>query len=550
MSGTGRGSWPKKALALSWVVLAGWSLFSLGKPLTMDQAWPVAYVAGAIAELGFDELGTGQYEIAHPTLYHHLLAVFFQLFGETDVVARLPGLLCALLVCFLLVRVSILAFPTGEGPAIGAIAALLYAVSPISIQHSLIADQTTTLLPVTSLVFMGVLYRHDFQITRSSVWQLALSYALCLWSHESIALLLLVALGIYALMAQGLVASLRLCATIAITGVSLFAVSWLLYCSITGVAPLAFVEFSMWNKLLAGKPAGGGSSLMRIWTNFRWLSAGFAGLLIVVLVQRAVEIWRKAPGIRSSDFLGCFAVVVLAVTTLRWNQLSRYQFFAYAVATIVVADGLWRWKRQHGSRGLCLAVVLGMTCAIPLAVLLEDPLSMDGSSYLVFAMVVPAAAIALVSFFLDRHGRALVVPVLLGVFVAVALWTDGEQIRPYTTSVSWTEYGERGFDDTRRYLEDHLGDSVPVIRKDLAYALLKRRPGRALEWIYTERLRRGLDDPAVAQEIEEMLLEKDVSLLVIERYSRSAESSEVLRRHFEPVQRFGDFSVFRKRAGS
>jgi hypothetical protein len=72
--------------SLLYIIVA---IFSINKPLTLDQADPVAENAGAIAHFGFDALGSKDkhYEIAHPTLHHHLLAMVFMIFGESTFTA-------------------------------------------------------------------------------------------------------------------------------------------------------------------------------------------------------------------------------------------------------------------------------------------------------------------------------------------------------------------------------------------------------------------------------------------------------------------------------
>ena len=195
-----------------------------------------------------------------------------------------------------------------------------------------------------------------------------------------------------------------------------------------------------------------------------------------------------------------------------------------------------------------MAVTAGAVLALPLAWKLGDPVSMNSQSYLLKAVLLPAAGIlALLVPMIGLSARRLALPALLGFSVAVGLWTNLEQTGTHTTSVSWTEYGETGFRETLAFLERHASGTVPVIRKDLAYALLRDRPDRTLDWVYTVVLRRNLADPEVAREVEKTLLRNEVVWLVIDPYCSGAASSELLSAHFEPEQRFGDFLIFKRR---
>ncbi len=544
-------SFPTRSLILSWAVFIACAAFSLAKPLTMDQAWPVARNAGAIASFGFDELGSGQlrYEIAHPTLYHHLLAGVFRLLGETDASARLLGVFCFFGVSWLLLQICLLIDPSPAGRELGAIAVFIHALSPFVIQFSLLVDQTTTLLPLFSLLFVYLVYFYDFRLTKRSAFVLGSSFALCLWAHESFPLLLLFALGTHLWTFRDLKASLKTCLVIGALGLGMFSASWALYSWLTKVSMLSFVEFSVLNKLLDPTYGSGrtlGEIAERAWSNGRWLSPAFVVLLGLAGYRRLAARQRGLVASRSLDYLWWYVIVNILVTYLYWNQLTRYQFVLYPMACVLVAAELQRHRRAPGGGDLRTAAAVGAAWAVPLAVALPDPLLMEKPQYLLYALLVPLGGISLTLAVPWLRTRSPLKPavLLVGLGVCVFVWTDLEQTAGYTTSNSWSEYGEEGFSDTVDFLERHVGDAVPVIRKDLAYALQRERPERRLEWIYTAALRRDLREPGSAAATEELFLQPGVEWVVVDRYCRSVALLELLGRHFELVEKFGDFQIF------
>jgi hypothetical protein len=139
-----------------------------------------------------------------------------------------------------------------------------------------------------------------------------------------------------------------------------------------------------------------------------------------------------------------------------------------------------------------------------------------------------------------------------GVLLLVALLTASslslsvKQSRGYATAVSWRgQYGERGFNETLAFLRAHVGDTVPVVRKDLAYYLVLDRPERRRAWIYN-RIFRDLGQPGDGQKLAQALARDDVRYLVVERFSNPTLAPAALAACCQRVVTFGDFQIFRK----
>jgi hypothetical protein len=448
---------PVLSLALAWTLFAGVAVFSIGKPLTLDQAWPVAFQAGSIADRGFAELGRGPYEIAHPPLYMHLLALVFLVFGESDFSARALGLALFAVTSILVVRLADLAFPADRGARIGGIAAILYAASPMVVQHSLLVDGTTTLLPAFTCALLVALYRADFRVTGRNAWSIGGWFALCVWVHESLALLPLAALALYLWSAMGLRVAARESFAILTCGLGLFAASWLVYVSTTGVDSLSFVQFSVVEKLLAPGQESAAVLLTRVWTNARWLSLALLALLGTFALRR-IRAFSGARTVEPSDLLWIYVGLVLLVTNTLWTQLPRYMFAAYAPICVLLAAGIV----HSGVRIAAWALVAGVAAGVALAMLLGDPLLLSMRAYVAWAVVLPVIG-AWLALRLTRSiptaGPQASSTFLLAA-LSVAVWTHVEQTAPYTTSVSWTEYGESGFSGSRNRSGDSQGSRL------------------------------------------------------------------------------------------
>jgi hypothetical protein len=118
-----------------------------------------------------------------------------------------------------------------------------------------------------------------------------------------------------------------------------------------------------------------------------------------------------------------------------------------------------------------------------------------------------------------------------------------QQSRGYATAVSWGgQYGERGFDETLAFLRAHVGETVPVVRKDLAYYLVLDRPEQRRAWIYS-KIFRDLGKPGGGQQLAQALVRDDVRYIVVERFSVPTLAPAALAACCRRVATFGDFQI-------
>jgi len=525
------------------------AIFSINKPLTLDQAQPTATQAAAIATYGWDALGNSRshYEISHTLLHVHLVALSFQLFGESTVAARAVGLLCFLGVLFMIIILSLELYPRRKGLIVGGIAALLYALNPFAVQRSLLVSEETTLVPLTLLLFIYYLYRTDFHIMCRSLLILSALFALSLWAKEFPPFFLLAALFPFLWLYRGVRQAFIITGAIALLGILWFGVSWGLYCALTGVPLLSFIEYSTIDKLF--DPAfHEGLSLLRIGYSFAkktfYVTPALTVLLVLAAIRRVKLFRSKRRRLEPTDYLWIYVGIYLAVTHVHFLP-PRYQYPVYSVAVILIGEYLFDLLKGVSKRQLTIALVVGLVVAIGCAAVLADPHRLRVREYVVMWTLAPVLACCVLVMLagISVRSRGFLAVAGVSFLVATNVGIAIQQTRPYTTAPSWGEYGEEGFGETLEYLRASVGQSVPVIRKDLAYYLRIGQPER--KYIYNRIFRKNSETPR--REIERILLREDVSVVVLDRFASAENVSDILYRYYVSVRKYGDFEVFRKR---
>lgn len=542
------------------------ALFSIAKPLILDQAMPAAYNAAAIADFGHAALGSHayDYEVSHPPLHQHILALMFDLFGKTTIVARVLNVFCTLLVLFLIIQISREIFPDEEGATIGGIAALLYAINPFIIQHSLIVDQDTTIQPIAILLFFWVFFRQRHRFDGPAIAKLGATLALCAWTKEFSPAFILVPFFLYLLWRFDFLRALWITSGSAVVGGALFLATWTTYCWSTGVPLLSFIEFSIVNKVLNSDFHNQRSALdgfkFLLARTVPWVTPAFFILLAVAGGHRLRQLPKEGYVATATDLLWLFVAIFWMITTFHLYSISRWQFPLYAAACILVAEYLFIGARHIKLAKILGAVGGGIAVAAVAGSVLGDPLLREpGQSFfrmavwyagLWFAAPLLACFLLLGVLRILTRARERMLLTLISFVVATSFAMNIKQSAGYTTiASSVTDYGERGFYDTLAYLKKHLGDSVPVIRKDLAFYMMMDRNDRDFEWIYTSIFRSDLTSLGEQKTVEAAILAPRVEYIVLDRQSRPEQAAAVIEPYFDPIVTFGDFRIYRKRRG-
>jgi hypothetical protein len=520
----------------------------------MDQAVPTAWNAGAIARFGWDALGSKEhkYEISHTLLHQHLLAMDYSILGETTIAARLLGVVCFIAVLFLIIQLSKQLFSGKKGIVIGGLAAILYALNPFAIQYSLLVDQETTILPLLLLIFFYWFFRQNFNFTPIAIAKLSAIFALCIWAKEFTPYFMMIALFPFLWLSCGFRFAFSVTAKICVFGTALFAGTWILYSLLTGVPVLSFVEFSVINKALDPSFHQNRSviDLVRALARTgRWITPALLILLTLAAAYRITQLLKYKPFlVRPTDYLWLYVAVFWTITNLHMYQLARYQYPLYSVAVILIAEYLYLLLKDTSQRQLAISVLIGLIGATALALLLGDPHFMPIRQYFLFVLIVPFLIcfllLSLTRLPMLSHQRFILT--ILSVFLATNISLSIKQSDSYTTAVSWGEYGEKGFADTLTYLKANLNDSVPIFRKDFGYYFTKDQPNRDFEYIYNSIFRGSLDTSIKRDQVMETILRDDVHYIVLDQYTNIAVARELIAPHFDLIQRFGHFEIYKK----
>jgi Dolichyl-phosphate-mannose-protein mannosyltransferase len=552
---------PTTWLCIAVLLYLGLAAFSIDKPLVLDEAMPEAYNAAAIADLGHDALGSTEYhyEISHPTLHQHLIGFIYNVVGKSTVATRLLNVICTVISLLLIAQFSRALFPGAAGAFIGGIAALLYASNPYVVQHSLIVAQDTTLVPIGILLFLWILTRKAELESRTIVY-LGIVLAFCAWAKEFSPFFVMLPTFLYLLWRDGFPVAFRTTALVGIIGGALFVVTWTAYCFATGVPLLSFIEFSVRGKALneefhAGRSLLGGLYALVTGTGL-WVTPGFLILLAVAGGDRILQLARTGFAAKPCDVLWLYTVILWTVTNLYLYANARWQFSIYCLAVILVAEHLYRILRNAGAKPILSALGIGLLVAVVLTVAADDPLLIGKRDvplaaaaiwYTTFWLALPLLACFLglmllgVGVLTYRH----VVLTLLSFSVATSGALDVKQTASYATI--GMSYGESGFYRTLAYLKAQLGNSVPLLRKDLAFYLMIEKYGRDMSWEYTSLFRGDLADSAKAQAARDAILHPALQYVVLDPQGNPGQAAEFIAPYFEHVATFGDFRVYKKK---
>jgi hypothetical protein len=543
--------------SLLYIIVA---IFSINKPLTLDQANPVAENAGAIAHFGFDALGSKNihYEIAHPTLHQHLLATVFRIFGETTFSARLLGVICFIGVLSLIMLLSIQIYQGNKGIIIGGIASIIYSINPFIIQNSLVVDQETTILPITLLIFFYIIFRKNFIFNSIAIIELSASLALCIWAKDITPYFMIIALFPFLWLYRGFRNAITVTLQITFIGTAIFFVTWILYCFVTKIPVFSFIEFSILNKAVNPDFHIGRSITQGIWKliNFtgRWVTPALLILLALAASSRILQLKRERFTLKQNDYLWFYVGLYWIITNLYMYNIPRYQYPLYSIAVILIGEHLYTSLCEIKRRNIIISILFGLIIAGIMALVFEDPVLQKADigykKYVLFMVILPMLIILILNkyngiLFLSYENIIMVFSCLL---IASNVSLNIKQTRPYTTAVSWNEYGEEGFMDTLEYLKINLGASIPVIRKDFAYYLSIDQPNREYMYVYTNIFRRdNLKNVNSIYNIQSKLLTEKIKYIVLDQHANPATAKNIISPYFDYVQRFGDFTVYRKK---
>lgn len=319
------------ALPIAIPLSLAFMLLSIQEPLTYDELW--GFQGGmAILSKGIPISWTGEYDLGNPPLYYYVLALFFQLFGVSDVAARIPGIIGTIGTGLLLFAIGRMTTEDRDkGCLIGSLASVLYLLNPATIQGALIVDIDCALLPVLS-VTMIVCFLWAVRGNGGGYWILCgLSLCVSLWAKLTTPLLLLGIIALYIMVDRGLRSGIHKAAIVAFWGIGGFLLSWGLYTKMKHIPfwyPFDYLVGSFVTKQLTGSAW---ERLNLAFRSFTQLSLWWSPFLLLLALIGGFE--------RIKRFFQNRRMII-------WDALALF-FFSGALAYILVGGITFGFPKYH-----------------------------------------------------------------------------------------------------------------------------------------------------------------------------------------------------------
>lgn len=546
------------ALGLLLVYLASAAVF-LPTPLRFDEV-DFAAASRAIARSGrpvwdFAEenallIGTyygyaQHYGLWHPPLYLYVMALPFLAFGFSDLLARAVGAACLGATVALSV---LLARRLAESPAKGAFVSLFSAAGlvtiPLTLQGSFYIDIDNTVLAPLALLFVWSLL--GLRWAASSVAAASAVLGLLLWAKIVGAPLLLAGVLWDGLLGGVPVLGRRL--VVVGLGVLVFAATWLLYCVLTGLPPLAPFEFTLLGKSTIYSRLQGLGPLVR---SVRWHLAWLGPAFWVLAAGCALLLFQDLRSRRSrpENLLGWCGLAILSGYVFWFSVIGKYVFPAVPLLLLFAGCRLWDLleARPWATRvGLLLA---GAAALLHLLIVPDLLLRTEGFEEQVAVWRDPrvlglglAASIALAGIAVARWraGLPLAQAALLAgatIMLPANLVQDTRSAMLGNAPLRTLE--EPGFRETVVYLNARLGpDEVIASPKDVGFYLQQGRYLRK-DGAYTGADLAGWVEQYQARFVVESRYE---------RVSTEPPIAELLARRYDRGVELGVFKVYERQA--
>ncbi len=207
------------------------------------------------------EANSSHLGIYHPTLYANALGLFVKIFGFSEITVRMFGVLCALLVFFFAIKISIKLFPQWDKSTVLAVFGLMFLLNPYTLANVTLPDIDQTVLPIVLIVHMYLCLRKaDYdgkrKISVKDILILAMSFAFALWAKMTLPLILpAISLVIFCIFNNGITRSIKIVLLYSLIGTVIFLVTYSIYCFVLNL-PLMytfnFLMFSLSSKSAAG----------------------------------------------------------------------------------------------------------------------------------------------------------------------------------------------------------------------------------------------------------------------------------------------------------
>ena len=567
-----------------WVVTAGLCVAvyiyviagSIYKPFATDEIYNAGWAYG-ITQTGAPAYYSGEdvelmprlkEPVSHPPLHVNLLALMILIFGMKYWALRLLGVFVLVaMLWFLRYRV----YQKLDSPNERLVLTGVFLVfNPLILQQSIVLAIEAQVFWFPMLVFFYYFYKESVQPARHRfypyLWSTAGMFVL-LWLKETnfplyfaASLLFLVMIRQFRKIPGFLLATL--------VAVTLFWLSWELYCLITGADVWSWWNFTVKKKLLSGSDGAHAvitrykfaDAVNRIFRSLRvtldWASVPYVVLFFSAIVIRIRDIVAKRRPIAFMELLALYTLMLLGATKIMrpTESFIKYEMPAHVLAAIFMADVYFgRAKKEIGAVLfiLCAGLIaaLGIWYDIPDRILYID----DAFAIHVIYSTLIVGIVGACFFVLQR--KSFDVSLYLGCLAAMVMLNGTlfihQSVNDYTTGQSWGNYGEDLVPVTRWLKRNLKNGETFASFKDLQFNM-RFVEGKTLSPTYEARTfttrkksRKWSSDEA---EMARILQSGEIKYFVLNRYSNNRAGREYLAKfNYRKIARLKSHVIYEKR---
>jgi len=303
----------------------------------------------------------------HPQLFIHWMQLCFLLFGPTVEAARiavlLPNLVTVAAIPWLTQLVYHRELGRNDSRAISILAVWVFALSPLTIQNSILIDSDSSLLMLTTVLMVCLWFALQQRPALQRILLLGVGFAVCLWIKLTTPTMLVVALVLYSLLRQQWQEA-GIAIGFSITGLLMFFLTHSVYSSLTG---FTLADATGGLRAHFGSAFGGVTSILArppqsLGVLLFWLSPGYALWLIAALFPGAIRLVHNR--LNAEDVLIFLSLIVIGAYTLfiipAWGYPRYYSPALPLMAVIASACLLSYVSRSESSLVLTFVMVAGM----------------------------------------------------------------------------------------------------------------------------------------------------------------------------------------------
>ncbi len=469
---------------------------SLKKPFILDDLIFITSAENWVSEgrpIYYNgELIKGNLMLVHPPLYLYLLTLVSRIFGLTELVVKVFGVLFSVLTLLVIYFLALeLSKKRKEKYFIALLASLIYAISPFVIQISLLVDIDGTILTFLMTLFIYIfIKKFDTLNLKDSIF-LGFLLSVIMWTKFQGAFFILASVFIFYLLKKDFLRGLKNTFIIGVLAVSVFLLSWGVYSAIFNfpfwipfehnlgfldnfnqVSPLQTIFLILWS----------------VKNLLFWMTPTFFILVLVILLRRITS-YIKLKRLSHSDFLLVYSFIIMIFFT--FMQQTAYGFPKYfipimPVFSVLIADFLAGFKFGNSKKLFQYSIFLILILMLFNFFILKDPfvehnifftksitLEENLTDYLFYNLkgllfFVPFIA-AFLYFLILRYKpyKSLIISSVI-VLISTCVYIDFIQAKAdYSTNYA---YGQRGVLEAAEYVRANTNtDDIIISPQSIAY---------------------------------------------------------------------------------